>query len=66
MKQIPSKERFIDVENLLCVLHVPKSIGVYREVCEQIAFGKQVFPVRRMDASIPADRPRYDQLGPYC
>ena len=36
------------------------------KVCEQIAFGKQLFPVRGKYAPLPTESLRYGQCGPYC
>ena len=44
----------------------PEALVPVGKVCEQIAFGKQLFPVRGKNAPIPTERRRYGQRGPYC
>nr|CCA18944.1 AlNc14C60G4407 [Albugo laibachii Nc14] len=35
------------------------------KVCEQLAYGKQLYPVGGKNAPIPTERPRFGQRGPY-
>ncbi|CCI11546.1 unnamed protein product [Albugo candida] len=43
-----------------------KEVVIVGKVIEQIAYDKQLYPVRGKNAPILTERPRFGQHGPYC
>ena len=47
-------------------LTCPQQLVRVGKVIEQIAYDKQLYPVRGKNAPIPTERPRFGHRGPYC